>query len=285
MDDAREPDGVLLAPDEPPPFMQQPGSAREWFLVCDHAANRVPRALGSLGLTRAQLETHIAWDIGALEVARHLAMRLDAPLFATRYSRLVVDCNRYPAAADAMPAVSDHLRIPGNRALTEEGRRQRVRALFAPYHRAIDAALCEADRRGETPLFLSIHSCTDVMNGQRRPWEIGVGWRRDDRAAAPVIESLRARGDVIVGDNQPYGVDIGDDFTTPEHAMTRGLPHLQVEFRQDLLSTVEDARRWADVLHEALTRVGPHELWSRRAHCLAPADDIRGIGRWTRGME
>jgi predicted N-formylglutamate amidohydrolase len=241
--------------------------------------------LRSLGITAAQLKTHIAWDIGALNVAKRLATRLRAPLFATHYSRLVIDCNRYPTAMDAMPAVSDRQRISGNEALSDEDRRQRVSELFAPYHRSIDGALRDIDRRGDTPLFLSIHSCTDVMNGEHRPWQIGVGWRRDDRAAAPVIDELRAMGDVVVGDNQPYGVDIGDDFTTPEHAMMRGLPHLQVEFRQDLISSAEHACHWADVLYEALTRVDSREDWQRRAHCLTPTDNIHGIERWTESTE
>src|ERR1700759_20214 len=112
-----EPPSTLLAPGEQPPLLTTAGTSRDWFLVCDHASNRIPRGLRSLGITPAQLEMHIAWDIGALNVAKRLAMRLSAPLFATNYSRLVIDCNRYPTAADAMPAVSDRQRIIGNEAL------------------------------------------------------------------------------------------------------------------------------------------------------------------------
>src|ERR1700742_395025 len=101
------PPSTLLAPGEQPPFLKIAGISRDWFLVCDHATNRIPRSLGALGVTAAQLKMHIAWDIGALNVAKRLAARLRAPLYASGYSRLVIDCNRYPTARDAMPAVSD----------------------------------------------------------------------------------------------------------------------------------------------------------------------------------
>ena len=44
----------------------------------------------------------------------------------------------------------------------------------------------------------------------------------------------------------------GADYTTPEHALRRGLEYLQVEFRQDLIGTEAAAHGWADTFVAAL---------------------------------
>ena len=72
------------------------------MLIAEHASNRLPTSLGTLGLEASDLERHIAWDIGAEQVARRLSQLIDAPLLLQRYSRLAYDCNRPPDAADAM---------------------------------------------------------------------------------------------------------------------------------------------------------------------------------------
>ena len=105
--------GALLAPDEEPAVEIREGGG-PFVVVCEHASNRLPRSLGTLGLSRADLDRHIAWDPGAAKVARRLADRLDAALVLQRYSRLVIDCNRAPHLADAMTPLSEDTEIPGN---------------------------------------------------------------------------------------------------------------------------------------------------------------------------
>jgi len=255
------------------------GTNKDWLVVCDHASNRVPRALKSLGMPAQELNSHIAWDIGANLIASRLASRLGAPLVATGYSRLVIDCNRYPNAADSVPAVSDDHPIAANIGIAAEAQRQRRSEFFEPYHRAIDVALRNAENLGHTPAFISVHSCTPSMKGQYRPWHIGIGWLRDRRMASPLLEHFGGLRDVIVGDNQPYALAVGDDFTTPEHAMRRGLAHLQIEFRQDLVSTPQTATAWADLLYDALM-AADRESWHRREQYLTPADHVHGIDKW-----
>jgi predicted N-formylglutamate amidohydrolase len=220
--------GKILELNESPPVSYAEGRNKDWLVVCDHASNRVPRALRSLGIPTQLLDLHIAWDIGAALVATRLASRLGAPFVASGYSRLVIDCNRYPSAPDSVPAVSDHHKITANVEIDAESRRQRQIEFFQPYHLAIDSALRNAEDRGHTPAFISIHSCTPSMNGRHRPWDIGIGWSRDQRMSAPLLKHLSALRSVTVGDNQPYDLVIGEDFTTPEHAMRRGLAHLQI---------------------------------------------------------
>jgi len=269
-----------LEPDESPPVSFTEGRNKDWLVVCDHASNRLPRALKSLGIPSQYLDLHIAWDIGAALVAARLASRFGAPLVASGYSRLVIDCNRYPSAQDSVPAVSDHHKITANAEIDEEGRRQRQIEFFLPYHRAIDSALRDAENRGHTPAFISIHSCTPSMNGRHRPWHIGIAWLHDQRMSSPLLEHLSRLPNVTVGDNQPYDLVIGDDFTTPEHAMRRGLAHLQIEFRQDLLATPQAAATWADLLFDALIAVESRDSWHRQEQYLTPADRVLGIDKW-----
>lgn len=272
----------LLAMHEPAPFRVTDGGNLAFLIVCDHAGHMVPGRLGDLGMAMADRLDHIGWDIGAARVARRVAARLGAPLVEGVYSRLVIDCNRYPEAADAMPVISDGRAVPGNRGLTEADRNARISDIFIPYHTVIADHLDRAIASGVTPVLLSIHSCAPAMNGAARPWEIGVGWTRDERMSAPLIAALTARGDVVVGDNEPYGLDLGMDFTTPEHAMTRGLAHLQLEFRQDMLVAEGEAEGWGDRLADALETIVERESWHRAEHYLKPADGLKGFEGWRR---
>ena len=205
----------LLAPDEPGPAIVRTGSPGcRFVLVADHAGNAIPRALGGLGLNEADRSRHIAWDIGIAGVAEALAERLGAPLVCQRYSRLVIDCNRDPARADAIPEASDGSAIAGNAALKSGQRAARIAAIHAPYHAAIATALAGQDR---PPVLFALHSFTPAMNGFARPWHAGVLHDRGDtRFSAKVLAGLRARLEVPVGDNEPYAMD-GIDFTVPHH--------------------------------------------------------------------
>lgn len=243
----------LLAPDEAPAVETvNPGGKGEFLLCCDHASRRVPRALGDLGLPPAAFDRHIAWDIGAADVARSLAHRFDAPLVMSGYSRLVIDLNRRLEDPTSIPEVSDGTLVPANRALATQERRRRHDALFRPYHKALDAALAELSRQVAVPAIVSIHSCTPVFKGFERPWHIGVLWNRDGRLARPLMARLAAHGDVNVGDNQPYSARDGHGYTMSAHAETPGLPHVLLEVRQDLIDTHRGAEHWAAILAEAL---------------------------------
>ena len=249
----------LLAPDEPAAFeIVNADGAGSAVLVCDHATNRLPRRLGTLGLSAANRADHIAWDLGAADVARRLSDLLDAPLVLSGYSRLVIDCNRPLDSPESIPAQTDGTMVPGNGMLTAEERALRIEALFKPYHQAIGAML---DRRAGRPcLLLSIHSFTAVLAGQRRPWSIGIAHGRDRRFAALILEAMNRDTDLVVGDNQPYAVDDASDYTIPVHGENRGLPHVLVEIRQDGLATPMDACAWAARLAAGFRQIEPAAL-------------------------
>ncbi len=242
----------LLGPDDGPAFEvvneQGKGSC---FLSCDHASRAVPKCLDKLGVSDASLGLHIGWDIGAAAVTRHLVEALDAPALLAGYSRLVIDVNRDLDNATSMPEVSDHIPVPGNQGLSAEARQQRIDALFLPYHREMKRLLQGFAARGVVPLFLSIHSFTPVMDGFVRPWHIGILWDQDPRLARPLIEDLSRDKSLVVGDNEPYSAREPAGFTVPMHAEEKGLPHVGIEIRQDLIADAAGAREWGERLAAA----------------------------------
>ena len=243
---------VAAADESPPPFeVYNEIGATPVLLVCDHASRFIPRALGGLGLSEADLYRHIAWDIGVAEVTKGLARRLDAPAVLSRFSRLVVDPNRDTGDDTLVPAVSDGVAVPGNQGLSAAARAARIAEFHAPYHAAVERALAAAVRQHAAPALVSMHSFTPVMDGTERPWQIGILWDHDGRLAEPLIEALRARG-IAVGDNQPYSGRDVQGYTLRLHAESRGLLNVLIEVRQDLIDTHHGAAEWVDVLGEAL---------------------------------
>ncbi|MEJ2566627.1 MAG: N-formylglutamate amidohydrolase [Gammaproteobacteria bacterium] len=241
---------MLLESDEPSPveIVNAAGTASV-VLVCDHAANRVPRRLGTLGLDAVRLADHIAWDPGAADVARRLAVHLDAPLVLSGYSRLVIDCNRPLRSVESIAEVSGGVPIPANRGLPSRERERRIGALFWPYHDAIDRLLDGRTRR--PTLLLSIHSFTPTLNGRSRPWHIGVSYGRDRRLAVLLLKALARNSEFIVGDNQPYPIEDDVDYTIPVHGEGRGLPSAMIEIRQDEIHTAAGSAAWAKRLAAA----------------------------------
>ncbi len=241
---ARRGSSSLRAADEPPAVeVFDPGGASRFLLVCDHAANRVPRSLETLGLEPARLGEHIGWDPGAAIVARGLAAEIGAPLVSSGYSRLVIDCNRPLHSAESIPEQSAGVVIPGNLGLSAEERGLRVDAFFRPYHEAIDRLLDDPGRR--PGLLLSIHSFAPVLDGRPRPWHVGVSARQDRWLAGLLLRGLAACPDLTVGDDEPYPIEDDFDYTIPAHGEARALPSAMIEIRQDGLRTAAEAAGWA----------------------------------------
>lgn len=251
---AGEADG-LIGPGEPAPFcIWNPEGRAPVLVVCDHASNRIPAALHNLGLDELALTRHIACDIGAGEVARQLARRLDAPAVLAEYSRLVVDCNRSLDDPTAFLAVSDGEVVPGNRGLTAEAKAGRARQFYEPYHAAIRRHLEGFDGRGIVPAFIAVHTFTPILQDVERPWEVGILWDTDPRIPVPLMTALRELG-ASVGDNEPYSGRAPSDYTVDHHAEAAGLPHVSIEIRQDLVEEPAGATRWAALLGGALASV------------------------------
>jgi predicted N-formylglutamate amidohydrolase len=245
----------LLAADEPAPVSVRNAEGRSPFLlVADHAGNTIPRSLAGLGISETERVRHIAWDLGIAGVGRVLADTLDATLIQQNYSRLVIDCNRPMDAAASIPDISEYTAIPGNMGLSEANRIERAREIFWPYHERIEAELDRRRRAGRPAVLVALHSFTPVFKGVARPWHAGALYNRDPRLAHRLMALLKTEHGIAVGDNEPYMVSDTSDYTIPVHAERRGLYHVLIEIRQDLIADDNGQHAWALKLARLLPR-------------------------------
>ncbi|MDG1340409.1 MAG: N-formylglutamate amidohydrolase [Paracoccaceae bacterium] len=234
------------------------GAARNgrWLVTCDHATNTVPDFVngGDLGLPSEDMQRHIAWDVGALGVARALGAALDGPVVSSNFSRLVIDPNRGEDDPTLVMRLYDGTMIPANRAADDI--ESRLKQCHRPYH----AALEDIASGREDPVILSVHSFTPQLRGRApRPWQIGVLYADDTRLALPLLARLRDEADLCVGDNEPYHGKLRGD-AMDRHALQHGRAHVLIELRNDLIETeagqLEWAARLAPILRDVLADTG-----------------------------
>lgn len=220
-------------------------SAANILIVADHASNHVPAGI-ELGVGDDVLQQHVAIDIGVASVSRALCQALGCGAVLAGVSRLVIDFNREDDAPGLIPAVSDGIVIPGNAGVDVEAR---LADYYRPYHAAVASTLAMIER----PFILSLHSFTPGLASrpeELRPWDIGILYNHDDRAARLAIPLLEQAG-LTVGDQQPYAGTVLN-ATMNLHAEARGIPYLGVEMRQDHVVSQSGARRMADLLAPVL---------------------------------
>ena len=233
-----------------------PGGASRILLLCDHATAIVPPEIngGDLGIPAEDMARHIAYDIGARGVTAGLTALLDAPAILTRFSRLVIDPNRGEDDPTLVMKLYDGTIIPANRDVGPREVARRLAAYHRPFHRAITARIAAMEAAGRAPALVAMHSFTPRLRGREpRPWHVGVLWHRDGRIALPLMARLRDAG-WCVGDNEPYSGELEGD-TMSQHGTGRGLPHVLIEVRQDLIAAEADQRLWAERLAPILTEV------------------------------
>jgi predicted N-formylglutamate amidohydrolase len=246
---------LLTQADVPPVLEFNAAGASPFLLTCDHYGRLIPRALGDLGVAGSELVRHIAWDVGIAGVAELLSKEMNAHLIAQRYSRLVIDCNRPPGVASSIPMISEATTVPGNEGLAPEAAEMRRREIFDPYHRRIDEIIDAREHRGQPTVLVALHSFTPVYAGIARPWHIGTLYHRDRTLPPLLLQHLRAEGDLVVGDNEPYAVSDTTDYTIPVHGEMRGLLNTGIEIRQDLIGDQAGQQQWAERLARILKEI------------------------------
>ncbi len=233
------------------------------LFLCDHAANALPKAYGTLGLAKEQFDRHIAYDIGAAWIARRLARGFGAPAILSRFSRLLIDPNRGRDDPTLVMRLSDGNVIPGNAKIDAEEIEYRRGHYWKPYRAAIATAIEAMLNKGPPPAIVSIHTFTPSWKARPRPWEAGILWDSDPRFAKHMIAALTGDG-LCVGDNEPYDGALKGD-TLDEEVTRRGLAGLLIEIRQDLVATQEKAATFADRLARLLRPI----LARPELHCKA----------------
>ena len=253
-------DKIQIADAGAPAVVVNPQGASPIVLVCEHASKYIPAGLRHLGLSTADREAHIAWDIGAEAVARRLSQRLDAALVLQRYSRLVYDCNRPPSSLGAMPAMSELTQIPGNAGLSEEQRRARTDQIYRPFHATVSDVVDARRQAGATPVLVTIHSFTATYKGQVRHLDLGILHDSDSRLADAMLGVARNGKEYSARRNDPYGPEDGVTHTLNLHRGNDELLNVMLEVRNDLIADesgqIEWAERLAVLLIQALQSIG-----------------------------
>jgi predicted N-formylglutamate amidohydrolase len=169
----------------------------------------------------------------------------------TTFSRLLIDPNRGADDPTLIMRISDGAIIPGNARLSPEEAERRRRCYWQPYRDQVSALLAKMLVAGPVPAVIAIHSFTPAWKGDPRPWHVGILWDGDDRLARPTITALKADHKLVVGDNEPYDGALEGD-TMYHHGLMRGLPHMLVEIRQDLVADASGEAAWAERLARIL---------------------------------
>ena len=234
-----------------PFFVHGADRPARWLITCDHATNRVPPFVngGDLGLPHEDMERHIAYDVGAYAVARHLGELLDAPVVASNFSRLVIDPNRGEDDPTLLMKLYDGTIIPANRHADAAERAARLEACYRPYHAEVSRLAARPDT-----VIVSMHSFTRQLRGRPpRPWQIGVLFPEGERFSPVLIDTLQAEPDLCVGINEPYtGYLPGDAIDT--HGTAHGRPNTLIELRNDLIADAAGQQQWAERLASLLPR-------------------------------
>ena len=249
----------LLSEQEPAAYeIFNHDGAAPLMIACDHASNRVPDVLKGLGIAPALLELHIAYDIGARQVAERLAMKFDAPLITANYSRLVIDLNRHFGDLGMFAEMSDEHVIVGNQNLTAQQMSARIDAIFRPYHRRHGEMVDTLKEKFKKPIILSVHSFTDQYQGFSRPWQFGVLWDQDEALAMQLLKNFSSAANahqppLVIGNNEPYHARQPLGYSLVEHAAKKNVEMALIEIRQNLIA--DDAgQQWAaDILYEVIS--------------------------------
>jgi predicted N-formylglutamate amidohydrolase len=241
------------APEADPPAVEtvNAGGKSPYVLLCEHASNYIPVRYNRLGLAAAELERHIAWDIGVAPIARDLSRALDAPLVLSGYSRLLIDCNRPVGVSTSIPEVSESTLVPGNSGLSDDERANRAANFFWPFQKEVARILDRRQAENTPTIVFGVHSFTPVFKGFVRPWHAGILFRKSQRLGNAMIEALQEPGLIVVA-NEPYRIEDGGDHTVPVHGEARGLDAVLIEIRQDLIAERGGQLAWAKRLAPAL---------------------------------
>ena len=239
-----------------PPLIEGSGAAEaagnRIILVCEHASNHIPAAYANLGLTAEQQTAHIAWDSGALGLARALMARMGATLVHAPVSRLVYDCNRAPDMAGAMPSRSEIHGIPGNAAISAAQRLARTEAIYLPFHAALHALIARRIALGLRPVLISVHSFTPLYFGTPRRVEFGVIHDADPGLAVAIHLAAQKLTRLHTELNAPYAAKDDVTHTLRLQATPYGLPNAMLEIRNDLIATPAAEQAMADQLAPVL---------------------------------
>lgn len=244
---------LSLISDEPAAVVENPAGSGKVVLVCEHAGQSIPAFINSFGFEADVMSSHIAWDIGAAELARALSKTLDAPLILQRYTRLAYDCNRDFDASDAVVEESDNISIPANAGLGLQDKQRRFDEIYQPFEQAISGLLNLRLNSAQESILVTVHSFTPLYKGQRRELELGILHDDDTRLADALLVQTERETSYQAARNKPYSPEDGVTHTLITHGIKRNLANVMLEIRNDLIDHEHGLKLWAERLSRLLS--------------------------------
>lgn len=213
------------------------------ILTCEHGGAQIPKAWAALfDSCSGLLESHRGWDPGALELARALSTGLNAPLFYSVNSRLLVDLNRSLHHPSLFSTRTRRL-CPAEKDLLLE-------KYYLPFRRAVEDAVRSSLEGNQRVLHLSIHSFTPVLDGVVRTAGLGLlydprrGPEKDfcQRLKKTLNDSLP---ELRVRFNQPYR-GVSDGHTTHLRRLFPSEAYSGIEIEVNQKFPLGDREAWED---------------------------------------
>lgn len=200
------------------------------LLSCEHASNRIPaRYQANFQGHQQALESHLGWDIGAIECARFLAKKLNCPLILAKYSRLLIELNRslhHPKLFSSF-----------TRDLPKHEKDSIIEKYYLPYRQEVESAIDDLIKSQSTAIHWSIHSFTPKLNGEIRKADIAFLYdpkRKQERALCYTLKQiiLERHPHLIIRMNYPYR-GTADGFTTHLRKLYSPKQYLGIEIEMN----------------------------------------------------
>ena len=214
------------------------------LFCCDHASNLIPKKYDKLELNNSIINSHIAYDIGAKIFTKKIARIFKTNAILGKYSRLFIDLNRSPKHMNLIPKISDDIRIPGNFNLSAKEKKYRINQFHKTYHNELKNMLKNMDNifSCKTAL-ICIHSFTpSLIDGHKRPWEIGLLYRKDISLYKPILKSLTNNKKLNIGNNKPYSGFEDVNYTMTYHGENSKRPFISIEIRNDIFLKINSKK-------------------------------------------
>ena len=215
------------------------------IFICDHANNKIPAKYKGLGLARSELESHIAYDLGAKNFVIELTKKLRQSYVISNFSRLIIDPNRSKSSNDLIVQDSFGTRIPGNNNIDKKEKNDRIEIFYDKYHFELSEFVKKKKRIYEKVFLISIHSFTKKSKKFNRGIEVGLLWNKNMNLLLPIQRELKVKN-IFFGRNFPYS-GFHFNYTLDRLYNDLLLDSILIEIRNDLICYEKGITKYVDI--------------------------------------
>ena len=214
--------------------------------ICDHASNYIPRKYRKLGISDSDLESHIAFDIGAKNLTINLAKKLKQSYFISNFSRLLIDPNRKEIDRELITVRSFGVEIPKNLYISAQEKEHRINFFYNDYHQNLRNFVKTKINKYKNVFLVSIHSFTKNSKNFNRGIEIGLLWNKSMDLLLPIQRNLKDNK-IHFGRNYPYS-GFHYNYTIDRLYRNFDLENITIEIRNDLICDQKGIKKYVKLM-------------------------------------